>query len=253
MDLLQGIIVPDQTIWVICALFYVLDNFRSLGRRKLVLSERLNGQWMPLFPLHGYRLGGRAFIILNPLLPWLAAVQMDWLTEDAFGIQRLHRSKKLLCAYRRRLMEFRVLSGILIVALFVAAPLMTHWFGLNVAFIYFIPFYLVALAVLVSKLIAERRFWRMSWSELNSLVFQCAICPGVFANICRRVSLGYARVPGDVLAYALIHGGPDLATKIERRVYLHLEDLKEHEELTLEDQPHVERYMCQLKRVIGRE
>jgi hypothetical protein len=253
MDLLHGTIASDQTIWVVCALFYVLDNLRSLNRRKLVLSEKLNGQWRPLFPLHRYRFAGRGLIVLNPLLPWLAAVQMDWLTEDAFGIQRLRRSKKLLCAYRRRLLEFRLLSAVLIVALFIAGPLITHWFGLGLALVSILPFYLAALAVLVGKLIVERRFWRMSWPELNSLVFQCAVCPGLFANICRKISLGYARVPGDVLAYALVHGGPDLAAKIERRVYLHLEDLTEHEELTLEDQPHVERYMGRLKQVIGRE
>jgi|SRR6516165_1106237 hypothetical protein len=253
MDLLHGTIVPDQTIWIVCALFYVFDNLRSLGSRQLVLSERLNGQWTPLFPLHRYRLAGRALVVLNPLLPWLAAVQMDWLTEDAFGIQRLRRSKKLLGAYRRRLMEFRALSAGLIVALFIAGPLITHWFGLGLALICIFPFYLAALAVLVGKLIVERRFWRMSWSQLSSLIFQCAVCPGVFINICRRVSLGYARVPGDVLAYALVHGGRNLATKIERRLHLCLDDLNEHEELTLEDQPHIELYMCQLKRVIGRE
>jgi hypothetical protein len=253
MDLLHTIIAPDQTIWIVCALFYVFDNLQFVGSRQLVLSERLNGQWMPLFPLHRYRLAGRALIVLNPLLPWLAAVRMDWLTRDAFGIQRLRRSKKLLRAYRRRLMEFRVLSAVLIVALFIAGPVITHCFGLGVALISILPFYLAALAVLISKLIVERRFWRMSWSELNGLVFQCVVCPGVFANICRRVSLGYVRVPGDVVAYALVHGGPDLTTKIERRLYLRLEDLNEHDELTVEDQPHIELYMCQLKRVIGRE
>jgi hypothetical protein len=253
MDLLHDTIVPDQTIWIVCVLFYVLDNFRLLGSRQLVLSERLSGQWTPLFPLHRYRLAGRALVVLNPLLPWLAAVQMDWLTEGAFGIQRLRRSKKLLCAYRRRLTEFRALSAGLIVALFIAGPLITHWFGLGLALISILPFYLAALAVLIGKLIVERRFWRMSWSQLNGLVFQCAVCPGVFVNICRRVSLGYARVPGDVLAYALVHGGPDLATQIERRLHLCLEDLNEREELTLEDQSHIELYVCQLKRVIGDE
>jgi hypothetical protein len=85
MDLLHGTILPDQTIWIVCALFYVFDNLRSLGSRQLVLSERLNGQWTPLFPLHRYRWAGRALVVLNPLLPWLGAVKMDWLTEDAFG------------------------------------------------------------------------------------------------------------------------------------------------------------------------
>jgi hypothetical protein len=251
MDLLGGVIVHDQTFWLVCALFYIVDNFRRLDRRQLILAERLNGQWSPIFPLHGYRISGQALVILNPLSPWLAAVRMDWLTEDAFASRDLHRSRRLLFIYRRRLMEFRLLSALLFVVFFVAGPLATHSLGLGSALILVLPFYVVALLLLVIKLIAERRVWRMTWSELNSLVFQCALCPGLFINICRKVSLGHVRVPGDVVAYALAHGAPHSALAIERQLDLCRSDLTDHVELTAEDEHRIEVYKRWLKGAAG--
>jgi hypothetical protein len=250
MDLIRGAIVHDQTIWIVCALFYLFDSIRPVESRKLVLSETLNGKWIPLFPLHRYRLGGKALIFLNPLIPWLAVVQMEWLTAGAFEARRLHRSKKLLRTYRRRLAVFRVLSALLSVLLFVVGPFLTYCLGLGQALLAILPFYIVAITVLASTLIREKRVWRMSWLGIGNLVFQCAVCPGVFANICRRVSLNYIRVPGDVIAYAIVYGQLEVAASIERRLSLYLDDIDEHEPLTSKDRGNMAVYEHQLRRII---
>ena len=69
---------------------------------------------------------------------------------------------------------------------------------------------------------------------------QCAICPGLFVNICRRISLSYIRVPGDVFACALAEGEPSSVASIQRRLELYLDDLREHDDLTQEDRSNID-------------
>jgi len=246
MNLLDGAIIDDQALWVVCALFYLVDNCQRLGGRQLILTERLNGLWTPVFPIHRYRIAGRAITFLNPLVPWLAAVQIDWLKQDAFATAHLRRSKKLLDCYRRRLTPFRILAALLFTLFFIVGPFATHFFGLGPVLISIAPIYLVALIFLVDRLVAERRFQRMDRSELNSLLFQCALCPGIFINICRRISLGYMRVPSDVLACALAARGTESVAGIKRRLDACLDDLSEHEELTPTDAVSVQVYRRKL-------
>jgi hypothetical protein len=250
MGVLDGAIVHDQAFWVVCAVFYAIENFRRLPGKQLILVERINGQWSPTFPIYRYRIGRQGLVILNPLSPWLAAVQMEWLTKDPFAAQHLRRTGRLLGVYQRRLMGFRALSAVLFAIFFVAGPTATLFLGPGFALITILPIHVIAILLLINKLVAERRFWRMAWSDLNSLVFQCALCPGIFINICRRMSLGYARVPGDVIAYALANGGLHSAERIQRRLNLCLDDLTEHEELTAEDEPNIKMYSCRLNRTL---
>lgn len=235
MDLLGGRIVPDQAFWVICGLFYLADNIRLLGGRELILAESLGRRWLPVFPVYRYRIAGRALSILNLLLPALGAVRMAWLTPEPFAPRELRRSRRVLRITCRRLMAFRALSALLFVTFFVVGPVMTHEAGLAGALTIVLPVHVAAVLLLVGLLIAARRAWRMSWSQLGSLAFECAVCPGFFVNICRKVSLGFAQVPGDALACAIAHGGERAARRVRERLPHALDDLEENDELRQDD------------------
>jgi len=228
-------IVPDQAFWVICALFYLADNVRLLGGRELILAEGLGRRWLPVFPLYRYRIAGRALSLLNLLLPMRGAVRMAWLTPEPFARPQLRRGARLLRLTCRRLLAFRILSSVLFVTFFVVGPAATHEAGLPGALVIVLPVHVAAVLLLIGLLIAARRTWRMSWSQLGSLVFECAVCPGFFVNICRKISLGFAHVPGDALAIALTIGGARAASRVREHLPRALDDLGENEELQGED------------------
>jgi len=247
MNFPGDVISHEQAFWIVCALFYLIDNCQRLEGRQLILAERTNGRWTPLFPIHRYRFAGRTVTFLNPLAPWLAAVQIDWLAQDAFTTGRLRRTKTLLAGYRQRLLPFRILAALLFIAFFVAAPLATHFLGLSLVLIAMAPLYLIALIVLLDRLVADRRFRRADRSKLNRLIFQCAVCPGIFINICRRISLDDMPAPGCALAYVLADSTAGSVADIKRRLDACLDDLSEHEELTPSDNANVQAYRRKLK------
>jgi len=235
-------VVGDQLFWVVCAAFYVLDNIRRVGPRQIILAETLRGAWAPLFPLPWYRIGGRSVIVLHLLSPWLLAVHMALLREGAFTNEHLRQSERYLAVYRKRLLPYRVISTTLFAAFFVAGPVATYFFGLAYALLAILPLYLVTLITFLGILIAGRRFWRMSWPQLSLLAVECALCPGFFANVCRKLSLGYARVPGDAVAFVAARAAKDTVHQLESKLNLYLDDLKDHHELRPSDELLIEQY-----------
>jgi hypothetical protein len=125
---------------------------------------------------------------------------------------------------------------------FVAGPIATHFLGLGLVLRYGIPIHLFNITFLLLKLVSERATWRMRWSEFSALTFECIVCPGIFVNICRRITLSYVRVPGDVIAYAIVQGGTRSTCLIQRQLDLYLDDLCDQEELTIEDRYKIDIY-----------
>ncbi len=86
----------------------------------------------------------------------------------------------------------------------------------------------------------------MGWQQLLSLVFECAVCPGYFANICRKVSLGYAQVPGDAVAFVLDQGDRRMSALIADGVDGLVEDLADRDELQRDDHQAIAAYQVRL-------
>jgi hypothetical protein len=245
------VLFGGQDFWLICAAFYVADNVKLLGSGHLVLAERLDRRWMPVFPLYRYRLCGRALTVLNLLLPALAAVRMTWLTPEPFAPQVLRRSNRLLKFYGRQLAAFRVLSTVLFAMFFIAGPILTEYSGPGYALILILPLHLTSLLALIILLVRGRRCWRMSWRQVVVLTTECAVCPGIFVNICRNISLNYVRIPGDAVGYALAYGGLYAADNISIRLERCVDELNEHDELRSSDRAAMEVYRNHLMTVSG--
>jgi hypothetical protein len=246
MGLFDGVIIWDQTLWLVCGLFYIFDNIQFCEPRKLVLIEGLNGQWAPIFPMPGYRFCHRPIVILNLFSPWLAAIQMQWLTNGAFEPQNLRRSRRLLRAYQRRVDALRVTSAFMFMLLFIIAPLCTYKFGLMYGILLALPLHIAAILWLTGLLICDRHFWEMSWFKIARLVFECAVCPGVFVNVCRKVTLAHTRVSGDAMAYTIVHGGNQIVNDIRRQFELIVEEAQENGDVQCLDEQLIEEYRLHL-------
>ena len=236
LDTLDGLSIPDKSFWLICAAFYLVDNVRLHGGRELLLAESLIFRWRLLFPLQHYRLGGRAVTLLPPWLPFLAVVRLSWLSHDAFSATRLRRTKRLLRFYRQCLAPFRVLASFYFLILFIVGPIATHYAGLGYAIILVVPLHVAGLSSLIAFLLMGRRALRMNWSQLIGLVFECAVCPGYFVNICRKLSIGYIRVSADAIALALEEDRPRVLASLGiNGIDMLLDDLAENDELRPDD------------------
>lgn len=236
MSLLNSVIVYDQTFWIVCGVFYFADNVRTANSRAILLSENIKGQWVPIFPWLGYCLAGRPLVVLNPFAPWLAAVQVDnWLMQDAFSPPASRFGARLLRLYHHSLRGFRILSLAVALMFFIIGPLLTSFAGLGYALLFIFPLHVCMVVGLIVLLAKTRAVWRKSWLQLSGFAFECAVCPGFFANVCRRLPLRSASVPAGALGFFLadVHGRT--AAAAQGRFELHIEDLCEHATLTPEE------------------
>lgn len=207
----------DQLFWAICALLYVSDNFKSVGSTSLIFSERHNGQWAPILPFYNYEVAGRTFALLNPLTPWLLVCRISLFGPTS--VSQPVQLRRTLWVIHRRLRGLRSLSIFLFVGLFILAPLATAFIGLGPVLIIFALAHCLALITLCYLLLLDRRRLKLSFGRMTLLLFESAICPGYFVNICRRVSLLAVGVPGQAAAYLNTDFHFDEARSVSFRAY----------------------------------
>lgn len=239
-------VASDQSLWVICAVFYLTDNLKFHTSRELFIAETLSGRWSLLFPISHYRVFGRTVTLLQPWLPFMATVKMPWLIPNALSHTMLRRTKYRLCLCQRRLALFRAISVVYFITLFVIGPAATHFAGLAYALTLVLPIHIIGVANLILLLVVDRRAWGIEWHQLFSLVFECAVCPGYFVNICRKVSIGYARVTGDAVAIVLEQSESRVDSPSACGIEMLLEDLAEWGELRPDDDKPIATYRGRL-------
>lgn len=228
---------PDQSFWLVCAFLYIADHLRLHSGREMILAETLGRRWIPLLPLHRYRLAGRTITLLRPFFPFLTAVKLGWLEREPFSPTRLQRTDALMQSHQRSLAPFRALGCVNFVSLFVIGPAATSHAGLTYAFVLVVPIHVAAISVLAVCLAVRRRALRIQWAQVAGLMFECAVCPGFFVNVCRKVSLARARLRGDAVAFSLSRGDPCALSTIAYGLESVLEDMAENGELRADDEP----------------
>jgi hypothetical protein len=228
-ELLDQARVPDQTIWLVCAMFYLVESIRRHPGRRLILVETLGGNWRLAAPLPGWRLGGRAVTVVAPLLPVLGAVQLPWLTPAPHRPAALRRARRLLALRRRLLLPFRIIAATEAAAVFLAGPLLTERLGIGMGFLIVVPIHLACALGFAVALAAQRRWWRIGWPTVAKWSFEGLLSPGSLANACRKISLAAPAPEVDGMALALALQGQDPA--LPRRLELMLDDLEQQGEL----------------------
>lgn len=247
--ILDGVQVPDQLFWLVCAAFFLAENIRLHAGRRVFLVETLSGRWRLAAPIPGWRLGGRAVTVLNPLLPFLAAVQWPWLGAAPRAPRDLRRAGRLLAIRGRLLLPYRVLAVAEGLALFLAGPVLTAWYGLGPAFLWLIPVHLALVLCLGLALAMQRRAWKRGWGWITARVFECLMAPGSLANACRRVSLACPLPDVDAVALAISRPDAESAAAIAHHLPMMIEELEQSGDLHRNEADIVALYRDALQRM----
>jgi hypothetical protein len=238
----------DYALWLVCAAFYVLDNLRLHRRRSLIIAESWSGLWEPLFPVATFRGNQRMLTVLMFAPPWGAAVEARWLRPSKETAGQVRRSRQELEEVGLIARPLGLLGTCVFLNLFVAAPLITLFLGLGYAVIWAVTVHACALSVLLVLLIHRRTLWAMTWAQVTAQMFECAVCPGFFSNVGRRVALRYGVFRGDALAY-----GYALAKRTSHAATWRLGQMLEEAEEEAEDLVEEERryIACYRRRLIS--
>lgn len=232
----------DQSLWIVCAGLYLLDQFRLHPGRQMILVETLSLGWIPLIPVPHYRLRGYPVSFLNPCLPFLAAVRMDWLAKLPFSPTRFDRTRHLLTMRQRGMLPFRLLGTVNFMTLFLLGPTLTNIGGLEKAFSILIPYHVLAILVLIYCLFSYRRIIRIELGQILLLTLECAVCPGYFVNICRKVSLAGSKIRGDAVAYLLCNGQSKAIEDLEGHLDNLIRELEFNGQIHERDRPTLAAY-----------
>ncbi|HEY9250957.1 MAG TPA: hypothetical protein VIO38_17570 [Rariglobus sp.] len=224
---------PDQAFWLICVGFYLADSIVLHPADQIILTERLGGGWTPAFPIGQYRLRGRLVTVLMGCLPFLGATRSNWLasSEGNEGANRFAHRRLGILSFK--LLPFRVLGTLAFVSTFIVGPVVTEIAGPGVALLVWAPLHLLLTLALAVLLIRARRRWSATWtasrSALASITLECALCPGYFANLCRRLTMRAPPVVADPVDLILKHDGDASAVDALGRLGLLACDLLDDE------------------------
>jgi hypothetical protein len=223
----NSIVLTEQGIWIVIALFYMLDNVKQLHGSRLVFRETWRFGWQATVPSDVLILLNRQIFFLPILLPYVLTTQMEWLTEEPRNDSRIRRADRLLRVARRKAFSLRCISVIAFLAFFVAGPVLTHWRGLVFALIHIAPVYITTLLMLLLSASSDRRFWGLRPAEIVYAVVEAAICPAYLVNATHRVSWKCIRLDVDGAAYGLLRCSPGSLKEFRAALDFALEEMEQ--------------------------
>jgi len=223
----SGILLTEQGIWVVIALFYVFDNVKQLQGSKLIFRETWKFGWKAALPSEALVLLNRQFVLLPVLLPYVLTVEMRWLTENPHDPSQVRRADRLLRVARHKAFSLRCISTIAFLAFFVAGPALTYWRGLLFALLEVAPVYVGMLLMFVLSALFDRRFWGLRFTEIIYAVVEAAICPAYLVNITHRLCWRCIRIDVDGAAYGLLRCSPSSVNQFRSTIGFALEELEQ--------------------------
>jgi hypothetical protein len=180
-------------------------------------------------------------VVMIHLPPWCAAIEADWFPPTAESDGRVRPVRIGLSAISNMTRLLSLLGSAVFVGLFLVFPLVTATWGLGYAVIGAIITHFLLLILLILLLSSSRGEWRLSWSQVAGQIFECAVCPGYFANIGRRLPLRYGIVGGDSMSYSYAIGRRTSPTTLFQ-LGLMLEQVETSEDLTENERVYVKRF-----------
>jgi hypothetical protein len=200
----DSILLNEQGLWIVIAVFYVLDNVKKTEEQKLIFNETWRFGWRATLPSNSLTLRNRRICFLPILLPYVLTVQLDWLTAEPASPSQTRRADRQLWVAQRRATSLRAISLIAFFTFFTIGPLLTYWRGLTFAVIEVLPVYVGMLVALQLTLFCDRRFWKLHPSQIIYAVIEAAICPAYLVNVTHRVSWRCIRLNVDGAAYGML-------------------------------------------------
>ena len=227
IQVFDSILFDEQSLWLVVAVFYVLDNLKQLPSQSLILQETWNLSWRAHSPSDTLMFLQRRLVLLNIFLPYTRVLPLEWLTAEPDNQSRIRRADRFLRVSARKIFSLRCISAVCFIAFFVAGPLLTYWRGLTYALLQVAPIYVASLALLSFTLMADRKFWKLTPSRIIASAFEAAVCPAYLANAAHRISWNHIRIDVDGGAYGLLRCPPHFHADLKSTLNFALEQLEE--------------------------
>lgn len=220
----------EQVLWAVCAAFYLSDLVKLPGPKRLLVEKRGHIYW-PLVPLYRFLLLGRAFTVLNPFTPWRTTLGLSWLMAGPRPSHVEVRAIRKARVISGRLSSLRWASALVLFSTLVLGPIITESKGLVAALLVVLPILLATWIILALVMFQNRTMLGLTRLRVVGVLAECAICPGYFANVWRRLSQGVAFVGADAIAFCAGAMTSSELNQMCRSMAPYLEDFVVEEEL----------------------
>ena len=230
------LISSDQLLWLVCAVFYLSDTVKLPSLRRMIVTGEVGASWSPSIPLYRFLILGRALTILNPFTPWRMTLVLSWLGHGDTSAKELRGARRRLRVWEGRLGGIRIVACAMFVGLFVLGPIATELRGLFAGLLLVAPIYVIAWLVLLITLLSNRLRLGIHWGQLIWRLVECAICPGYLANIWRRLLIEHFDSRADAMLFCALDMRPSQLRQMRREVNAYVDDLRERETITDQDQ-----------------
>ncbi len=223
----ESILLNEQCLWLVVALFYLFDNAKRVAGNQLIFYENWRLRWQTSVPPNTLVFLNKQFVFLNIFLPYTLAMPLEWLTTEPNSVSRIRRTDRLLRLAVPRIFSFRCISLICFCTFFIAGPILTYWYGLTFALLQIAPIYVSALFMLSIALCIDRRFWHFTVMQTITATIEAAICPAYLVNATHRMSWKCIRLTADGGAYGLLRCRPSYVENLKSALVFSLEELEQ--------------------------
>ena len=192
MDLWYTITAFEYSVWIGCAVFYVIDHFIFLNPQELLYEEKPSGTWRFRINSIPFLIFKKELCVIRPYFPWLCSLKLSW-GKNLFPSERTVRSERRdLLIFLKSSSELRLVSLISFISLFALGPYLTATKGLTHAIL------TVALLNVLLQVCSLLTLWsrhknlKVSKLKILLLMLEGLVCPPYTACLLKRISLHYA-------------------------------------------------------------
>jgi hypothetical protein len=191
LDLWDTIVSFEYTLWIGCAVFYILDHIKLLTPQELFYEETLLGAWSLRVNKVPFTIFNKELYVLNPFLPWLCAFKAKW-GQDICPSGRVVRLEHHdFLTFLKSCTPLRLVSLCSFIGLFVLGPYLTATRGLIYAVITVVLLNVLLQVLSISALWFYGKALKVSKWKSVLLAFEAFICPPYTACLLKRISLNY--------------------------------------------------------------
>jgi hypothetical protein len=240
-------IFDERVIWLVPLGLYIFDNFCLVDDRQIIILEDYRFRWTFRLSKIPFVVSGKHLYFMPPLLPYLFAFKLSWLTSGEPSNCKITRYQRRVLIWRSKLYDFRVLAVCSWVNLFVIGPALTSVGGFLFALKYVLPIHIVLLLSCIFLIILNSRLLNFSRRMILSYLVELSLSPGYLPNICRRLSLSYICGDVDGVLFIKQYGRRSTAESMIDVIQFRLAELKTEVDDNPESMRELEKYSTEIR------
>jgi len=188
----------SQSLWLLAFVIYLADATRLIEPGQLLLLERSRGRLQPILARVPFEVARQELYFPGALQPVRGVFLSRWIGTAPAAALALDRLEPL----RNKLLIFRIISASNMALLFLAAPILTHVFGLGAALRVVAPLVYLQNILAGSLLLANGKSLGLSRTSAAWLYFDSLLCAPYGANWVKRIARRQPPLQADVTELA---------------------------------------------------